>query len=296
MPSATTRRPERVGQLDRGRDDRQLGAVHLAHEGAVDLDLADREAGDADQRGVAGAEVVDRDAPRPASSSAARTWSAIALSSTAAVSVISSVSAAGGSSWRRSAASTRAGRSGSERLAVARLTRDRQAVPARGGGQRAVEHPVRQRADQRRALDGGQELVRRRSRAPSAAAPRRRATAPVRASTSGWKCRSSSPASSASRTSSTSSRSRPAASEARTLAASASAVRCTAPSSPSAASTTDDGGHVDPLVGGQQRDRGERPRRARRRACGRSRGRGAIRVPARAAARRRAAARPGQSG
>ena len=46
----------------------------------------------------------------------------MALSTTAAVSVISSVSLSAGNSFRRRAVSTRPGRSASERLQVARLT------------------------------------------------------------------------------------------------------------------------------------------------------------------------------
>ena len=88
----------------------------------------------------------------PGLASAGRTCPAMAVSSTAAVSVISSVSSAAGNSLRRNAASTRAGEVGLRQVAGrevdARSVRPSQRARC---GQRAVEHPVRQRADQGRS-------------------------------------------------------------------------------------------------------------------------------------------------
>ena len=53
-----------VGQVDGGPDDRGGTRVvgHRLHERAVELQLVDRQLAQVGQRGVAGAEVVDRDA------------------------------------------------------------------------------------------------------------------------------------------------------------------------------------------------------------------------------------------
>src|SRR5581483_9531575 len=55
---------EAVAELDRGANDRSIAVVdrEVADEGAVDLDLADRETTQVGERGVTGAEVVDGEA------------------------------------------------------------------------------------------------------------------------------------------------------------------------------------------------------------------------------------------
>ena len=70
-PSAVSLEPERRGPGRRspGRSRRRPCWLELADEGAVDLDLVDREAAQVAQRGIAGAEIVERDAE-----AGARSW------------------------------------------------------------------------------------------------------------------------------------------------------------------------------------------------------------------------------
>ena len=64
MPSATVDHAEAVAEADDGLDDRpRLGAaVHVGNEGAIDLDLVEREAAQVAERAIAGAEIVHGDA------------------------------------------------------------------------------------------------------------------------------------------------------------------------------------------------------------------------------------------
>src|SRR5690242_6356023 len=55
--------PQRFAERDDGADDRHRVRVllHLRDEGAVDLDLVEREALEVAQAGITGAEIVERD-------------------------------------------------------------------------------------------------------------------------------------------------------------------------------------------------------------------------------------------
>ena len=68
MPSATGARLQDAGEVDDRRGERgDLAAlVEAVDEGLVDLQDVDRELADVVQRGVAGAEVVDREVARRA--------------------------------------------------------------------------------------------------------------------------------------------------------------------------------------------------------------------------------------
>src|SRR6267143_263906 len=62
-PFGDDRQPEAMAEVDRGADDGGAVAVgrHVEDEGLIDLDFAHREPLEVGERGVAGAEVVDRD-------------------------------------------------------------------------------------------------------------------------------------------------------------------------------------------------------------------------------------------
>ena len=150
-------------ERDRRGHDRPLRGVHLAHEGPVDLDLARSGSARAERSRSGRCRSRRRRARRRRGRACASTSSATMLSSTAAVSVISSVSAAGGMWWRRSASITRAGRSDSPRFARREVDRDADGMarrtPAGGLRERPIEHVVGQRRHQLAALDRGQEPI-----------------------------------------------------------------------------------------------------------------------------------------
>ena len=108
-PSATTRRPRLRARsiVERTITASFSSSAMPGHERAVDLDLVERQPLEVGERGVAGAEVVERQAARraragPSSTSVARTGSAITVCSE-----ISHSSRSPGTPWRPSSAGDR---------------------------------------------------------------------------------------------------------------------------------------------------------------------------------------------
>ena len=97
-PSAVMVTPRPRAKADDGAHDRLRVAigVEAAHEGAVDLDLVEREAAQIAQRRIAGAEIVHARCARRARAAHAASPSTCSLWSSSSVSVISSSSRCGG--------------------------------------------------------------------------------------------------------------------------------------------------------------------------------------------------------
>ena len=108
--------------LDDGAQDHRLAVRHLAHEGLVDLDRVEGEAQQIGEGGIAGAEIVERQARRRGRAGASSIWAEYSGFSITRLSVISSLSEPGRTPVRASTVFTSCSRSCRRRWRLDMLT------------------------------------------------------------------------------------------------------------------------------------------------------------------------------